>query len=211
MKTNVSPTRMELNNLKGRIRTAKRGHKLLKDKQDELVKRFVTMIRENEKLRREVEKELQEAFANFIVAKAMVSERVMEESLMYPVVKGKIDIETANIMSVKVPKIEMVIEKDGENADTALYPYGFAETSGELDNAIEILRDLMPKLIRLAEMEKACQIMAKDIQKTRRRVNALEYIMIPDMEESIRYISMKLEENERANITRLMKIKDIVM
>lgn len=211
MQTKVNPTRMELNNIKKRIKVAKRGHKLLKDKQDELVKRFIDMIRENDKLRREVELELKETFANFIVAKAMMSDLVMQESIMYPVVSGSIEIGERNVMSVTVPTINLVLEKSNSNSDAELFPYGFSETSGELDRSIEILRDLMPKLIRLAEVEKACQIMAKDIQKTRRRVNALEYIMIPNMEENIKYITMKLDENERGNITRLMKIKDIVM
>ncbi len=211
MQTKVNPTRMELNNLKKRIKVAKRGHKLLKDKQDELVKRYIDLVRENDRLRTEVEKDLQQTFANFIIAKAMTSESVLSESIMYPVVQGSLEITTKNIMSVAVPMFRFVTS--GGNSDSAaeLYPYGFAETSGDLDRAIELLQALMPKLMRLAEVEKACQIIAKDIEKTRRRVNALEYIMIPDMEDNIKYITMKLDENERGNITRLMKIKDIVM
>jgi len=169
------------------------------------------MVRENDRLRREVEKELQQTFDHFIVAKAMMSEPVMHESIMVPVVRGAIEIGRRNIMSVQIPVINLTLEKTVEGEEAGVVPYGFAETSGELDSSIEILKDLMPKLMRLAEIEKACQIMAKDIEKTRRRVNALEYIMIPNMQENVRYITMKLDENDRSTTTRLMKVKDMVL
>jgi V/A-type H+-transporting ATPase subunit D len=201
---------MELSKLKKRVKVAKRGHKLLKDKQDELIKKFIDLVRENKELRQEVEKELSEAFKNFVMARAVMSGQVLEESLMYPV--GKVDIKVAekNVMSVRIPRIEIVEQEDNGERDNK-YAYGFAGTSGELDNAIFILAGILPKLLRLAEIEKSCQLMAVEIEKTRRRVNALEYVMIPTMSDKIKYITMKLDENERGNITRLMKVKDMMI
>ncbi len=209
MNINVNPTRMELQRLKERLEVARRGHKLLKDKQDELIKQFVDMVKENKKLREKVEEELSEAFANFVMARAVMSREIVEESLMYPVDKVDIEIETENIMSVKVPEIK-INKADSDSAETS-YPYGFANTSGELDNSISILSDILTELLQLAEIEKKCQLLADEIEKTRRRVNALEHIMIPELEENIKYISMKLSEAERATTTRLMKVKEMVM
>lgn len=206
MRMRVNPTRMELTKLKNQLVVAKRGHKLLKDKQDELIKKFVDMVKENKVLREEVEKELQSAFNSFTMARSQMPQEILEESLMIPTARAEIEISKENIMSVNVPKIK-VSTKAGSN----IYSYGLATTSGELDDAISILSKLLEKMIRLSEMEKACQLMADEIERTRRRVNALEYVMIPSMEETIKYITMKLDENERANITRLMKIKDMVM
>lgn len=200
---------MELTKLKKRLKVAKRGHKLLKDKQDELIKKFVDLVKKNKELREKVEDELSSAFRNFVMARAVMSREIVEESLMYPVEKVDIDVETANIMSVRVPKIK--IHKNEKKASDNKYPYGFANTSGELDNAISILAEILPDLLKLAEVEKTCQLLADEIEKTRRRVNALEHIMIPELEETIKYISMKLDEAERANITRLMKVKEMVM
>jgi len=209
VKSKVNPTRMELTKLKKRLKVAKRGHKLLKDKQDELIKKFVDLIKKNKELREKVEDELSSAFRNFVMARAVMSREIVEESLMYPVEKVDIDVETENIMSVRVPKIK--IHKNEKKTSDNKYPYGFANTSGELDNAISILADILPDLLKLAEVEKTCQLLADEIEKTRRRVNALEHIMIPELEETIKYISMKLDEAERANITRLMKVKEMVM
>lgn len=206
MRMRVNPTRMELTKLKNQLVVAKRGHKLLKDKQDELIKKFVDMVKENKVLREEVEKELQSVFNSFTMARSQMPQEILEESLMIPTARAEIEISKENIMSVNVPKIK-VSTKAGSN----IYSYGLATTSGELDDAISILSKLLEKMIRLSEMEKACQLMADEIERTRRRVNALEYVMIPSMEETIKYITMKLDENERANITRLMKIKDMVM
>jgi len=206
MQTRVNPTRMELTRLKRQIVTARRGHKLLKDKQDELIKKFIDLVRENKRLREEVEKELQMAFKNFIMARSQMPQEVLEESLMIPSARVSIDISKENIMSVNVPKIK-INKEEGSN----IYSYGLATTSADLDSAITILSGMLEKMLKLAEIEKACQLMADEIEKTRRRVNALEYVMIPSMEESIKYITMKLDENERSNITRLMKIKEMVM
>jgi V/A-type H+-transporting ATPase subunit D len=206
MQTRVNPTRMELTRLKRQIVTARRGHKLLKDKQDELIKKFIDMVKENKKLREEIERDLEMAFKNFTMARSQMPQEVLEERLMIPSARVNIDISKQNIMSVNVPKIDVQLE-EGSN----IYSYGFAGTSGELDSAITILSGMLAKMLKLSEIEKACQLMADEIEKTRRRVNALEYVMIPSMEESIKYITMKLDENERGNITRLMKIKEMVM
>lgn len=206
MKTRVNPTRMELTRLKRQIVVARRGHKLLKDKQDELIKKFIDLIKENKRLREEVEHDLEMALKSFTMARSQMPQEVLEESLMIPAAQVNIDIGKQNIMSVNVPKIDIHLQ-EGSN----IYSYGLASTSAELDSAISILSGMLPKMLKLSEIEKTCQLMADEIEKTRRRVNALEYVMIPSMEETIKYITMKLDENERSNITRLMKIKEMVM
>lgn len=206
MNTQVSPTRMELTRLKRQIVVARRGHKLLKDKQDELIKRFIDLIKENKRLREEVEHDLEMALKSFIMARSQMPQEVLEESLMIPTAQVSIQIGKQNIMSVNVPKINIHQEEGGN-----IYSYGLANTSAELDSAISILAGMLPKMLKLSEIEKTCQLMADEIEKTRRRVNALEYVMIPSMEETIKYITMKLDENERSTITRLMKIKEMVM
>jgi len=207
MRLNVNPTRMELSRLKKRLKTASRGHKLLKDKQDELMKRFIDLVRKNNELRLSVEDKLTSALKEFTMAKAVMSTEMFEEALIMPTEKIELDITKKNIMSVNVPVMKFVREaKEG----ASIYPYGFAQTSGELDGAIKKLNDILPNLLELAEVEKACQLMADEIEKTRRRVNALEYVMIPQLEETIKYITMKLEENERGNLIRLMKVKTMI-
>ena len=204
----INPTRMELTRLKGRLKTAVRGHKLLKDKRDELMKQFLEIVRKNRELRAEVEKGLERANAAFTVASALMSPEMLEQSLMYPKQSVELDMKFKNIMSVNVP----VYEFHTRNEDpTEIYPYGFAQTSGELDIALEALSRVFRDMLELAEVEKTMQLLAQDIEKTRRRVNALEYVKIPQMEESIRYISMKLDENERSNTIRLMKVKELVL
>lgn len=202
---NVNPTRMELKNLKARLKTAVRGHKLLKDKADETVRRFMGYIRLNAELRAEVEEEVTKALRSFMLASAVNSPEVIEEAVSMPARTVKLKSGTDNIMSVQVPKIEI---EESDNAD--LYPYSFASVSSELDGSIANLSELLTKLVRLAEVEKTCNMLADEIEKNRRRVNALEYVMIPDTEETIKYITMKLDENERANTIRLMKVKSIV-
>ena len=204
----INPTRMELTRLKGRLKTAVRGHKLLKDKRDELMKQFLEIVRKNRELRAKVEKGLERANAAFTVASALMSPEMLEQSLMYPKQSVELDMKFRNIMSVNVP----VYEFHTRNEDpTEIYPYGFAQTSGELDTALEALSQVFQDMLELAEVEKTMQLLAEDIEKTRRRVNALEYVMIPDFQQKIRYISMKLDENERGNITRLMKVKEMVL
>jgi V/A-type H+-transporting ATPase subunit D len=207
-KLNVNPTRMELTTLKGRLKTATRGHKLLKDKQDELMRRFIELIRKNKDLRLDVEEELQASFKEFLLASAVMSPEMLEEAVAIPKESITVDIKKKNVMSVNVPVMNFIRKLEGDEG--SIYPYGFAQTSSELDDAIAKLYSIMPKLLELAEVEKACQLMADEIEKTRRRVNALEYRTIPDLEDTIKFIRMKLDENERSTITRIMKVKDII-
>lgn len=205
---NVNPTRMVLTSLKKRLRTATRGHKLLKDKRDELMKRFLELARENKVLREQVEQSLTEVYGNFTIASAVMSSEAVEEALMYPKQGVAIQVGKKNVMSVDVPVFDFQTTTD----DTAnIYPYGFANTSGELDGAIAGLSDIFPTMLKLAAMEKEASMLAAEIEKTRRRVNALEYVMIPQLQETIKYITMKLDENERGNQTRLMKVKDMML
>lgn len=203
----VTPTRMNLNALKDRLATSKRGYKLLKDKQDGLMRQFLELIRKNKKLREEVEKELEDSFSDFLIASAFMSPEFMEEAVSFPTQKLGVDISIKNVMSVRIPKMEFKLE---ENENASMFPYGYAETSAGLDKAIKGLKEVMERLLELAELEKTTQLMADEIESTRRRVNALEYRTIPDLEETIKYIRAKLEENERATISRLMKVKDII-
>ncbi|ABS40956.1 V-type ATP synthase subunit D [Clostridium botulinum] len=208
MKLNVNPTRMELTKLKKRLTTATRGHKLLKDKQDELMRRFIGMIKKNNELRKDVEKELEGSFKDFLMASAVMSPEFLEEAVAYPKESISVDVKKQNIMSVNVPVFDFKRKLEGDKG--SIFPYGFANTSAELDGAIEKLYGILPKLLELAKVEKACQLMADEIEKTRRRVNALEYMTIPQLEETIRFIQMKLDENERSTVTRLMKIKSMM-
>lgn len=203
----VTPTRMNLNNLKERLATSKRGYKLLKDKQDELMRQFLELIRKNKELRQEVEEELSASFQDFLLASAFMSPEFMEEAVSFPTQKVGVDISIKNVMSVRIPKMEFKVE---ENKNASMFPYGYAQTSAGLDKAIKGLNHVMDKLLELAEIEKTTQLMADEIESTRRRVNALEYRTIPDLEETIKYIRSKLEEDERATISRLMKVKDII-
>ena len=204
----INPTRMELTRLKGRIKTARRGHKLLKDKRDELMKQFMEVVRKNRALRRRVEEGLEKAGRAMSVAGAVMSPEMLEQALLYPKQSVELDVTYRNVMSVNVP----VYHFHTANEDpTEIYPYGFAQTSGELDAALEALGQVFRDMLALAEVEKTMQLLSQDIEKTRRRVNALEYVVIPEMERNIRYITMKLDENERGNTTRLMKVKDMVL
>ena len=204
---NINPTRMEMTRLKKLLKTATRGHKLLKDKLDELMKQFLEIVRENKRLREEAENALDTAYKNFIIARAVMSQEYLGSALMMTKQSVSVDVSTRNIMSVDVP----VFDFKTENNQSDIYPYGLAFTSGELDSAMEAFSDAMQPLLRLAESEKSAQLLAQEIEKTRRRVNALENVMIPNYIETIKYIAMKLEENERASTTRLMKVKDMVL
>jgi len=199
---------MELTRLKKRLIVARRGHKLLKDKRDELMKKFLELVRQNKELREKVEDMLMKAYGNFLIARAVMSSEVLEEALMFPKQRLSLEVSTKNIMSVDVPVLKFKAESD-DNSN--VYPYGFATTSGELDGAIATLSEVLPYMLELAQMEKSAQLMAEEIEKTRRRVNALEYVLIPQLTETIKYITMKLEENERGNLTRLMKVKDMML
>ena len=205
---NVNPTRQELTRLKGRLRTSIRGHKLLKDKRDELMKQFMDVVRENRALRKRVEEGLMRAHGAFTVAAALMSPEMLEQSLLYPKQSVDLDMTFENIMSVDVPRYQFHTssQEPGE-----IYPYGFAQTSGELDDAVDAMAQVFQDMLKLAEVEKTSQLLAEEIEKTRRRVNALEYVKIPEMQQNIKYITMKLDENERANTIRLMKVKDLIL
>lgn len=203
---NVNPTRMEMSRLKKQLKTATRGHKLLKDKLDELMKQFLEIVKENKKLREEAESALDQAYKNFIIARAVMSGEFLGEALMMPKQSVAVHVSQKNIMSVNVP----VFDFKTENNQSDIYPYGLAFTSGELDTAMEAFSSAMNPLLRLAQSEKSAQLLAQEIEKTRRRVNALENVMIPNYRETIKFIQMKLEENERASTTRLMKVKDMI-
>lgn len=204
---NVNPTRMELTKLKRKLKTATRGHKLLKDKLDELMKQFLDIVRRNMELRVEVEKHLNVAQKNFIIARAVMSDDVLTAALMLPKQSVKVTVDNKNIMSVNVPRF--TFEMQGTQADC--YPYGFAFTTGELDVAVNSFSAALKPMLELAEMEKTSQLLAQEIEKTRRRVNALENVLLPNIKETIKYISMKLEETERSATIRLMKVKDMMI
>lgn len=206
--TQVNPTRMELTRLKKKLVTARRGHKLLKDKRDELMRQFLDLIRENKSLREKVEQGIQAANKNLVLARANMEEEVLNVALMSPRQEIYLESSTKNVMSVDIPVFDISTRTADPND---IYCYGFAYTSSDLDDAVKSLADLLPDMLRLAEVEKSCQLMASEIEKTRRRVNALEHVMIPDMEQKIKYIVMKLDENERSTQIRLMKVKDMML
>ena len=206
--TAITPTRMVLNQLKGRLKTARRGHKLLKDKRDELMRQFMDVVRRNKELRTKVEQGLTAAFASQQVASSVMSPEMMEQALLYPRQSVELDLSYKNIMSVNVPRYRFQTKN---NDPSEIFPYGFAQTSGELDDALEKLAQVFQDMLELAEVEKTMQLLAEEIEKTRRRVNALEYVMIPELEGNIKYISMKLEENENATKVRLLKVKEMVL
>ena len=206
--SNIKPTRMELNRTKARLKTATRGHKLLKDKRDELMRQFLAIIKQNQELRQKVEKDLAEAMSAMSAASAVMSPEMLEQALLYPKQSVEVGLELKNVMSVEVPVYEFRTKSEDPGQ---IFPYGYAMTSGELDDAVSLFSETLQDMLELARVEKTMQLLAQEIEKTRRRVNALEYVMIPDMQETIRYITMKLEENERGNITRLMKVKDTIL
>ena len=206
--TTITPTRMVLNQLKGRLKTARRGHKLLKDKRDELMRQFMDVVKLNKQLRTRVEEGLTEAFASLQVASSIMSPEMLEQALLYPRQSVELDMKFKNIMSVNVPLYSFTTKN---NDPSEIYPYGFAQTSGELDDALDKLARVFEDMLELAQVEKTMQLLAEEIEKTRRRVNALEYVMIPDLEGNIKYITMKLEENENSTKVRLLKVKEMVL
>lgn len=204
----VNPTRMELTRLKKKLVTAVRGHKLLKDKRDELMRQFLDMVRENKELREKVEKSIEEANKNFVLARASMSDEALNAALLAPKQEVSVEVDTKNVMSVDIPVFNTKTRTSDEND---IYSFGFAFTSSDLDDAVKSLAGVLPDLLRLAECEKSCALLASEIEKTRRRVNALEHVMIPETQESIKYITMKLDENERSTQIRLMKVKDMML
>ena len=206
--THVTPTRMELTRLKKKLVTAVKGHKLLKDKRDELMRQFLDLVRENMALRQKVEAGILSANKNFVIARAGMSEQILNTALMAPKQEVFLEADKRNVMSVDIP----VFKTSTRTADANdIYSYGFAFTSGDLDGAVKSLADILPDMLKLAEVEKSCQLMASEIEKTRRRVNALEHVIIPETRQNIKYITMKLDENERSTQIRLMKVKDMML
>lgn len=199
---------MELTRLKARLKTATRGHKLLKDKRDELMRQFLEIVRRNRELRTRVDEGLSVANRALAVASSIMSPDMLEQSLLYPKQSVELDMTFNNIMSVHVPVYQY---KTKTTESSEIYPYGFAQTSGELDDALSAMADVFSDMLELAQVEKTMQLLADEIEKTRRRVNALEYVLIPEMKTTIKYISMKLEENDRSTKVRLMKVKEMVM
>ncbi len=204
----IIPTRMELTKLKRKLVTAVRGHKLLKDKRDELMRQFLDLAKENMELRLKVEKGISIANRNFVIARAAMNRPEMKVALMMPKQEISLDVSTRNVMSVNIPKFEARTRSKDQND---IYSYGYAFTSSDLDDAIWSLEDILEDMLKLAEIEKSCQLMASEIEKTRRRVNALEHVIIPETKKNIKYISMKLDENERSSQVRLMKVKDMML
>ncbi|MDE5910919.1 MAG: V-type ATP synthase subunit D, partial [Clostridia bacterium] len=198
----VNPTRMELKRLKTRLKMAVRGHKLLKDKSDEMIRRFMEFANQNKALREQVEVQLKSALTTFVVAKAVSDDAVIQEAVAMPSRSVKIELDSQNVMSVEVPLISVKASDEGDK-----YPYSFSGVTAELDNSVEVMNGLLESMVKLAEVEKTCNMLAIEIEKNRRRVNALEYVMIPQLEETIRFITMKLDENERSTIVRLVKVK----
>lgn len=196
---------MELRRLKTRLKTATRGHKLLKDKSDETIRQFMAYIKENKRLREEIEAEISLALRSFTLASAVTASQILEEAVAMPSYSVELETSEKNVMGVIVPQISVK-----ENAAEDMYPYSFASTGADLDAGIDKLSALLVKLVKLAEVEKTCHMLADEIEKNRRRVNALEYVMIPQLEETIKYITMKLDENERSNTIRLMKVKSMI-
>lgn len=204
----VNPTRMEMKRLQTRYQTARKGHKLLKDKRDELMRQFLDVVREDKALRKRVEDALTTVYGSFTVASAVTSPQMMETALICPKKEGNLDVNYRNMMSVTVPEFRLQMLTEG-GSDS--YNYGMAFTSGELDTSLRALGEIMEDLIRMAELEKKAQLLAEEIERTRRRVNALEHILMPQYLEAIKTIKMKLDENERGNTTRLMKVKDMMI
>ena len=204
----VNPTRMELKKLQGRYTTARRGHKLLKDKRDELMKQFLEVVREDKRLREKVEEALGTFYKGFSIASASGNPRMLEEALICPKAEASLDVSYRNMMSVTVPVFDMRVSGDRVSEG---FNYGLAFTSGELDVSIRELNGILTDILRMAELEKTAQLLAEEIERTRRRVNALEYIMMPQYLAAIKSIKMKLDENERGNTTRLMKVKDMML
>ncbi len=199
---NVNPTRMELKKLKGRLATATRGHKLLKDKSDEMIRRFTLILRETKALREEVEQRLAGVLQQFALARSLTGGEVIETAFAMPAVAMEVSCETESVMGVDVPKMTV---RGGKRTDTL--PYAYAEITGEADESVAKATELLPTMLKLAQKEKAVRMLAEEIERNKRRVNALEYVMIPQLEETIKYIKDKLAENERASVVRLMKVK----
>ena len=204
---NVNPTRMELSRLRKRLGTATRGHKLLKDKQDELVRQFILLVKKNQELRKKMDSSLQKGMKEYVLASSVIPDHVLKEAFSIPFNKVSLDVQTKSIMNTEVPVLNTMYQEDSDVDD---FSYGFVSTTSELDLSLDYLDSMLPLMLQLAEIEKTCQLIAKEIETTKRRVNALEYLTIPNLTETIAHIENTLDENERGNVTRLMKVIDIL-
>ena len=204
---NVNPTRMELSRLRKRLGTATRGHKLLKDKQDELVRQFILLVKKNQELRKKMDSSLQKGMKEYVLASSVIPDHVLEEAFSIPFNKVSLDVQTKSIMNTEVPVLNTMYQEDSDVDD---FSYGFVSTTSELDLSLDYLGSILPLMLQLAEIEKTCQLIAKEIETTKRRVNALEYLTIPNLTETIAHIENTLDENERGNVTRLMKVIEIL-
>jgi V/A-type H+-transporting ATPase subunit D len=204
----VNPTRMELKKLQARYLTARRGHKLLKDKRDELMRRFLEVVRRDKELRERVEQALADVYAGFDLAGAVSHPAMLQEAMLLPKKESELTVAYRNQMNVRVPDFAF---REASAGACDAYNYGLAFTSGEMDTALARLGALREDLLAMAAAEKEAGLLAEEIERTRRRVNALEHIMMPRYLVAIRQIRSKLEENERGNITRLMKVKDMMI
>ena len=199
----VNPNRMELLRLKRRLLVAKRGYKLLKDKRDALIQVFVRLAKESDTLREELEENLLKCYATFSNASSLMGNLTLEETLMFPKAKSETEVSFKNIMSVNVPQYKFKCEGK-------YYSYGLVDTTAELDSALKKYHKILPLMLKVAELDKAITLLANEIEKTRRRVNALEYVIIPDLEETIKFITMKLDEIARSTTSAIMRIKEII-
>ena len=200
----VNPTRMEYDKMRKRLRGSQRGYQMLKSKRDDLVKQFVALARKNREMRETIEKKMAAVYGNFMIAEALMGSAALEDALMLPGHQASLEADMQNLIGVNVPVYKL-------NTKADIYPYGFFSTSGEFDIAVEELRELIPQLLELSQIEKSLQLLTHEIEKTRRTVNALEYVRIPNLQQTVKYIRMKLEGNEQSNTTRLMKVKDMMM
>ena len=201
---NVNPTRMQLKTLKNRLKIAVRGHKLLKDKTDEMIRRFSSLIKQNYSLRKSIEEQIRLLLQQFCTAKAYMSSQQILSLFAFPVSSFTPIYETQSVMNVPTPAIKL------EEKETNELPYSYVNSSLEFDILVKKVKDIMPEIMRLASLEKTCQVLAGEIERTKRRVNALEFVMIPQLNETIKYIAMKIEENDRSSRIRLIKVKSMI-
>ena len=199
----VSATRMELLRLRKRLRLANRGYDLLKKKQDELMRQFLELMEKIGDLRKDIEEKLAAAHGQFLMARSVMDRESMEEAIMFPNQKLTLNVSTMPVMNLRLPQFD--VKSEGN-----VYSYGLLNTSGELDSALGAYSELLPEMLRLSQIERSVELLANEIETTRRRVNALEYILIPNLQDTIKYIKMRLDEMERSNLSRLMRVKEIV-
>lgn len=199
----VNATRMELLKLRRRLVLARKGYNLLKRKQDELMRQFLDLLGQIGNLRTDIEQKLANAHRNFLMARSVMDNESMEEAIMFPNQKLTLDVSTVPVMNLKLPRFE--VKTEGK-----VYSYGFSNTSADLDSSLGDYSELLPQMLKLSQIERSVELLANEIEITRRRVNALEYVLIPNLIDTIKYITMRLDEMERSNLSRLMRIKEIV-